>query len=146
MDILSAVDRASTQMIESAFEKQEQATYWGRSEGANGELEIAKLEIETIKTNLHLVQKHERYLQQRHGKLSRQLGDIDKVLTLTPNHTEVLDQEYKTARYQWLNSQALRALSFYGPIEKLDKTVEFSREELAAEKAHVAELQNRSRV
>ena len=65
----------------------------GRSEGANGKLEIAKLEIETFKTNLHLVQKHERYLQQRRGKLSRQLDDMDKVLALTPNHMKGSDQK-----------------------------------------------------
>ena len=33
-----------------------------------------------------------------------------------------------------------------GHMETLEKTVGFSRKELAAEKVHVAEIQNRSRV
>ena len=97
--MLSALDWAAMQMIEKASKRQEQATYMERFEAAKGELEIAKLVIKTVKTDLHLAQEHERYLQQRRGKLSRQLDDIDKVLALTLNHMRLLDQEYKTARY-----------------------------------------------
>ena len=56
---------------------------------------------------------------------------------------------------EWLKFYAPRASIFYGPgrklssasgprREKLEKTVNFSRKELAAEKQRAAELQNRS--
>ena len=150
-------------MIESVFQKQEQAIYSGRSEGANGELEIAKLETKAVKTNRHLVQEHERYLQHRRGKPSCQLARIDKVLALTPNHIKISDREYKIARNRYLEGQKVvdlsRAESFdfqeskqkaeqgcrakEGQIESLDKAVEMLREELGAQKLHVAELENR---
>lgn len=153
-DILSALDRAATKMIEVAKEQQ-------RGRDIQLELETVKDELKTVNEDLRLARGYGKSVERSRDKALENLSEKMELLRITKLTSKIYEVEYKSVRQELgeaeLRLQAIRAENHRFLLEKQKaerlhqreetrtveafKMAEWLRGELASERARVAELE-----